>query len=276
MPLRRFGPVLLLVTLVACGGGDDDTPPTLPPPSTPPPAGSPSQNPCVAALAQAEADGEPFAPSLPATSIGKGRLGLAADKRHVADLLWRSALAARATNRAAPAPDAVSQDIGDIAVIEDDGTLLLARNSFDVRNVGLRFERNGSGGYDVTQTTAIVPHVARPPHHADRRRLEERDHPVRVLLLRALVHLGVRQLGRQPDVRGGRRGVDRPAASRACSAGRRAWRRSSPISIRRPAAASSSTPRPTPSPSPGAASAASTRRRRRRSRRRCSRPARST
>ena len=99
-------------------------------------------------------DGEPFAPSLTADVIGKGRLGLAADKRHVADLLWRSALAARATNRAAPAPDAVSQDIGDIAVIEDDGTLLLARNSFDIRNAGLRFERNGSGGYDVTQTTA--------------------------------------------------------------------------------------------------------------------------
>src|SRR4029453_17542427 len=58
------------------------------------------------------------------------------------------------TNRASPAPDAVSQDIGDIAVIEDDGTLLLPRNSFDVRNAGLRFERNGSGGYDVTQTTA--------------------------------------------------------------------------------------------------------------------------
>ena len=99
-----------------------------------------------------EADGEPFAPSLSADVIGKGRLGLAADKRHVADLLWRSALAARAANRAAPAPDAVSQDIGDIAVIEDDGTLLLARNSFDIRNAGLRFERNGSGGYDVTQT----------------------------------------------------------------------------------------------------------------------------
>ena len=154
MPLRRFGPVLLLVTLIACGGGDDDSPPTLPAPSPPPAGGNPSQNPCVAALAQAGPDGEPFAPSLSDDVVGKGRLGLAADKRHVADLLWRSALAARASNRAAPAPDAVSQDIGDIAVIEDDGTLLLARNSFDIRNAGLRFERNGSGGYDVTQTTA--------------------------------------------------------------------------------------------------------------------------
>jgi hypothetical protein len=151
MPLRRFGPVLLLITLVACGGGDD-SPPTLPGPSTPP-GNQPSQNPCVAALAQAEADGARLAQALPVDVIGKGRLGLAADKRHVADLLWPSALSARAATRATPAPDAVSEDIGDIAVIEDDGTLLLSRNSFDIRNAGLRFERNGSGGFDVTQTT---------------------------------------------------------------------------------------------------------------------------
>jgi hypothetical protein len=153
MPLRRFGPVLLLITLVACGGGDD-TPPSIPPASDPPSGGQNSQNPCVAALAQAEADGEPFAPALTADITGKGRTGLAADKRHVADLLWRSALGARAVNRAAPAPDAVSQDIGDIAVLEDDGTLMLPRNAFDVRNVGLRFERNAGGGYDVGPTSA--------------------------------------------------------------------------------------------------------------------------
>jgi len=151
MPLRRFGPVLLLVTLVACGGGND-TPPTLPAPSTPPGGGQSSQNPCVAALAQA--DGEPFAASQPADVLGKDPLGLGTDKRHVTDLLWHSALAARAADRAAPAPDALDQDVGDIAVIEDDGTLMLPRNNFDVRNVGLRFERNAGGGYDVTTTSA--------------------------------------------------------------------------------------------------------------------------
>jgi hypothetical protein len=153
MPLRRFGPVLLLVTLVACGGGDDK-PPSLPPASDPPPSGSQNQNPCVAALAQAEDDALPLADPLPSAVTGKGPGGLAADKRDVADLLWRSALAARAVGRATPSPDAISQDIGDIAVIEDDGTLMLPRNAFDVRNLGLRFERNGSGGYDVTGASA--------------------------------------------------------------------------------------------------------------------------
>ena len=114
MPLRRFGPVLMLLSLVACGGGDD-TPPTLPPPSSAPPQSS--QNPCVAALAQASAEGVASTVPVAAAVLDKGPRGLAADQRPVAELLWRSALAARATNRAAPAPDAVSQDVGDIAVI---------------------------------------------------------------------------------------------------------------------------------------------------------------
>jgi hypothetical protein len=153
MALRRFGPVLLLLTLAACGGGDD-SPPSPPPSSNPPPSGQTTQNPCVAALAQAEPDAVPFAEAASPLALAKGRSGLAAHMRHVADLLWQSALSARAATRAAPAPHAVSQDIGDIAVIEDDGTLLLARNTLDLRNVGLRFERNASGGYDVTPTTA--------------------------------------------------------------------------------------------------------------------------
>jgi len=41
-----------------------------------------------------------------------------------------------------PAPVAV--DIGDIAVIQDTGDLVLPLNPFDVRSTGLRFTRNGS------------------------------------------------------------------------------------------------------------------------------------
>jgi hypothetical protein len=151
MSLRRFGPVLLLVVLAACGGGDDGPPSN--PPSTPPPSGgTPQENPCVAALAQAEPDAVPPTPQ-PADVTGKGRGGLAADRRDVADLLWRSALAARARATADRKPDAISQDIGEIAVIEDDGTLLLGRNALDLRNIGLRFEPNGAGGYDVVGTS---------------------------------------------------------------------------------------------------------------------------
>ena len=151
MSLRAFGPVLMLVALTACGGNDDppSVPPTTPLPSPP----QTSVNPCVAALT---ADAETFDAPPPAAfdPMGKGATGLAADKRDVIDLLWRSALGARAANRAAPAADAISQDIGDLAVIEDDGTLLLPRNAFDLRNAGLRFERNSAGGFDVSSTDA--------------------------------------------------------------------------------------------------------------------------
>ena len=42
-----------------------------------------------------------------------------------------------------------SRDIDDIAVIEDDGTLILRPNAFDLAGVGLRFEPT-SAGYDLT------------------------------------------------------------------------------------------------------------------------------
>ena len=36
-------------------------------------------------------------------------------------------------------------------MLEDDGTLFLRQNAFDLRSLTLRFERNNSGGYDVTR-----------------------------------------------------------------------------------------------------------------------------
>ena len=52
-----------------------------------------------------------------------------------------------------PPPQAVTEDVGEIAVVQDEGDLLTAPNSFDLRGVGLRFTRNGSA-YDVTRTDA--------------------------------------------------------------------------------------------------------------------------
>ena len=40
-------------------------------------------------------------------------------------------------------------DVGDIAVIQDQGDVVLSPNTFDLRGTGLRFTRNGGGGYDV-------------------------------------------------------------------------------------------------------------------------------
>ena len=43
-------------------------------------------------------------------------------------------------------------DVGDVAVIQDDGDLIAQANAFDLRATGLRFVPNGSGGYDVVRT----------------------------------------------------------------------------------------------------------------------------
>ena len=47
---------------------------------------------------------------------------------------------------------ATSSDIGDIAVIRDEGDVIVPANAFDLKGVGLRFTRNSSGGYDVRQS----------------------------------------------------------------------------------------------------------------------------
>jgi len=42
-----------------------------------------------------------------------------------------------------------SVDIGDIAVVPDEGDLIAPPNTYDLRGVGLRFTKNSAGGYDV-------------------------------------------------------------------------------------------------------------------------------
>ena len=115
-------------------------------------------------------------------SSTRGRRGLAADQRPVAELLWRSALAARATNRAAPAPDAVSQDIGDIAVIQDTGDLVLPPNAYDVRSTGLRFTRNGARLHVRRSTAPSAPRSAAASRSATT--TAPADDPVLVPVLR--------------------------------------------------------------------------------------------
>ena len=41
-------------------------------------------------------------------------------------------------------PTPVAEDVGEIAVIQDTGDLVIAANTYDVRSTGLRFTRNGS------------------------------------------------------------------------------------------------------------------------------------
>ncbi len=56
--------------------------------------------------------------------------------------------ASRETAVTGPAP--VNDDVGDIAVLQDTGDLILPQNNYDLRSTGLRFTRNG-GSYAVSK-----------------------------------------------------------------------------------------------------------------------------
>ncbi len=133
----------IAVTLSACGGGSGG--------SSPPPAPSPStQNPCSAAALEAETVESAPAPVDPALVARKKSIVDGDPRWRVLDDLWthrERALRAPRADTFTPQPNPA--DVGDIAIVQDEGDILLAANQYDLRALGLRFTRNGSGGYDV-------------------------------------------------------------------------------------------------------------------------------
>ncbi len=70
----------------------------------------------------------------------------------VLDSLWnhRSATARGLLRPLVPRP--LTVDVGEIAVLQDEGDLFRAANLYDLRDVSLRFTPNTAGGYDVART----------------------------------------------------------------------------------------------------------------------------
>jgi hypothetical protein len=152
------------LTVVSCGGGGNSGGSGGGSGSTPPPSGgggTPSANPCSTAL---EAD-------QPSASLSTGQ-GATASKKTLIDgnprgrvyeAMWihqaaeeerqrRGAGQRSATSDTAittPAP--VSEDVGNIAVVQDAGDLIIPANTFDLVGAGLRFTRNGTTGYNVAK-----------------------------------------------------------------------------------------------------------------------------
>jgi hypothetical protein len=139
--LSAFG---LAATLTACGesGGSNG--------DTPPPPGS--ESPCSTSL-EPEATAEAFDPAAIAAKIAERRERVdGSSQGRLLDALWLNrARAGRVHPRAPAAGGRASVDIGDIAVIQDEGDLIASPNSYDLRNLGLRFTRNALGGYDASR-----------------------------------------------------------------------------------------------------------------------------
>jgi hypothetical protein len=125
---------------VACddGGGTSPTPP-----SSSPPAAS-AANPCPLPRASvASVDGAPRS--------AKASQPTRVDPRStLADILARHEEAQGRVRPLATASPVAAADVGDIAVIQDEGDLVTPANSFDLQGLGLRFSPRG-GGYDVSR-----------------------------------------------------------------------------------------------------------------------------
>jgi hypothetical protein len=152
--------------LPACGGGGSGSGSTT---TTPPPTGgTTTTNPCTNALVAEEAGGGPVG------LVAGGQTGAISDKKTIVDGDPRGRVLeamfihqqAERQRQARVRPDAdrpgatiarpspVAADVGDIALIQDAGDVVVPANAFDLRTVGLRFTRSG-GGYSVTKIDAI-------------------------------------------------------------------------------------------------------------------------
>jgi hypothetical protein len=127
----------------ACTGGSSPTPP---PTSSPPP---PTGGTCSIPIAP---------PSLTKSRTPLPKPESTADRRtlrgRVYEELWKhqAALNRRRLSPASISPAATAEDIGQVAVIRDQGDLLLPANVFDLRATAVAFARNGTGGYDARRS----------------------------------------------------------------------------------------------------------------------------
>jgi hypothetical protein len=142
--------VLIGLLSAACGGGSDGGTSSTSPPSTP---STPAANPCDS-IRTATADA--------AAATGDGTIAvkprgpvLDRDPRYaIFDALWTHEARRRGRLPQAFDTQGATADIGEIAVIQDNGDIILPANTFDLGNVGLSFVPNAAGGFDVRRGDA--------------------------------------------------------------------------------------------------------------------------
>jgi hypothetical protein len=140
---RALAPLLFAVLLPACGGSGG-SPSTGSPIATPTPVSS--SNPCTAALAATAGVSASAAARSPKSD------GFGQDDRDPRDFLALHLLPRESTASSRASASAAVRS-GDIAVLSDDGSIVIGANPFDLGGAGLRFGPNGQGGYDVQRTS---------------------------------------------------------------------------------------------------------------------------
>jgi len=136
----------------ACGGSSSPSSSTTPPPTT-------STNPCASAITEAEAD----------VVLTQDDLDAQARKRNVVDgnprwrvldHLWTHREAENnpelvALQRRGLSAPTSAADVGDVALVQDEGDVILPPNTYDLKTLGLRFTRNAAGGYSVSRIEGL-------------------------------------------------------------------------------------------------------------------------
>jgi len=150
LTILRIGVILGLLVPAACGGSGGRSPAPSP---TPTPTPTTPTNPCsTTSLEELDAP-VPFD-----TGLARQLKAEAIDgnpRWRVLDALWtHRARANRVTEGAGRRLDSAlapgnAIDVGEIAVMQDEGDLIDPANVYDLRSLGLRYNRNGAGGYDV-------------------------------------------------------------------------------------------------------------------------------
>jgi hypothetical protein len=138
--------LVLAGVVTACGGsGNGGTPSPTPAPSVPS-----NQNPCTTVAEEPEGDAVPGI-ALGAPSASSKREGVDGTPRNrVLDALWIHQQSGLTRTTARPSASGThTADVGQIAVIQDEGDVIVAPNAFDLKTIGLRFTRNSGGGYDA-------------------------------------------------------------------------------------------------------------------------------
>jgi len=136
--------------LSACGGSSRPTPTPAPAPT---PAPTP-QDPCSTAAIEEDAQAD-VPPTSALARLVKRESPDGNPRWRVLDALWthRAAAGSEPSRVESPGfgPSPNAADVGDIAVLQDEGDLIVKANALDLSALGLRFSRNGAGGYDVTR-----------------------------------------------------------------------------------------------------------------------------
>ena len=146
--MKRFVAAVVLGLLAsACGSSSGSS--TNPPPTT-------STNPCASAADEADqTEIELPAEEVAARRALKTNVVDGNPRWRVFDALWTHREYLERNQRTPGERRTISPrnnaDVGDIAVVQDEGDLILPPNTYDLRSLGLRFTRNGAGGYNVAR-----------------------------------------------------------------------------------------------------------------------------